>query len=476
LRIFGLQITRAKSAVGPTDLSPLTSERGWFNVIREPFTGAWQRNMEVRQETIVAYNAVYACVTLIASDIAKMGVRLVEQDKNGIWNEVNVPAFSPVLRKPNRYQNRIKFIEQWCISKLLAGNAYILVDRDLRGVVSDMYVLDPFRTKPLVAPDGSVYYQLSKDNLAGVEDAVTVPASEIIHDTMTPLYHPLCGVSPLYACGVAASQGLTIQSNSTNLFRNSSVPTGILTAPETIDEVTATRLKETWETNYSGANYGRIAVLGDGLKYEKLAMTAAEAQMIEQLKWTAETVCSCFKVPGYMIGVGAAPKYDNIEALNQQYYSQCLQSMIESIELCLDEGLGLSDVPQHTYGVEFDLDGLLRMDTATQYKTISDGVGGGFLTPNEGRSKIGYKPVTGGDTPYLQQQNFSLAALDRRDKSDDPFALEPKKDQNTPSQAQQDAAAAAVDAAPPPTDAAAKSVLARWSFQKHWDALPPIAA
>jgi phage portal protein BeeE len=71
-----------------------------------------------------------------------------------------------------------------------------------------MYVLDPFRTKPLVAPDGSVYYQLSKDNLAGVEDAVTVPASEIIHDTMTPLYHPLCGVSPLYACGVAASQGL----------------------------------------------------------------------------------------------------------------------------------------------------------------------------------------------------------------------------------------------------------------------------
>jgi phage portal protein BeeE len=43
-----------------------------------------------RQETIVAYNAVYACVTLIASDIAKMAVRLVEQDKNGIWNEVNV--------------------------------------------------------------------------------------------------------------------------------------------------------------------------------------------------------------------------------------------------------------------------------------------------------------------------------------------------------------------------------------------------
>jgi hypothetical protein len=55
---------------------------------------------------------------------------LVEQDSNGIWKEVDVAAFSPVLRKPNRYQNRIKFIEQWVVSKLLHGNTYVLKQRD----------------------------------------------------------------------------------------------------------------------------------------------------------------------------------------------------------------------------------------------------------------------------------------------------------------------------------------------------------
>ncbi|WLB69093.1 phage portal protein [Bradyrhizobium elkanii] len=474
LRVFGRDITITKAPVGATDISPLVADRGWFNIIREPFTGAWQRNREIRSESVIAYNAVYACVTLIASDISKMCIRLVQQDGYGIWSETTSPAFTPVLRKPNRYQNRIKFIEQWVVSKLLHGNAYILKQRDLRGVVVAMYVLDPCRVKPLVAPDGSVYYQLSKDNLSGVDvSSVTVPASEIIHDTMVPLYHPLCGVSPLYACGVAAMHGLSIQANATNFFQNSSIPSGILTAPATIDEVTATRLKTDWEANYSGQNYGRVAVLGDGLKYERLGMTAAESQMIEQLKWTAETVCSCFHVPPYMVGVGTAPKYDNIEAMNQQYYSQCLQALIESIELCLDEGLGLPDVPGQTYGTEFDLDGLLRMDTATQYRTIGEGVKGGFLAPNEGRSKIGLEPVKGGDTPYLQQQNFSLAALDRRDQSDDPFALSPNKDQNTPTQAQQDQAAAAVD---DPAASAAKSQLARWEFQKAMDALPPLAA
>ena len=47
---------------------------------------------------------VYGCVTLIASDIGKLPLRLVEQDADGIWNETTSPAFSPVLRKPNRYQ------------------------------------------------------------------------------------------------------------------------------------------------------------------------------------------------------------------------------------------------------------------------------------------------------------------------------------------------------------------------------------
>jgi HK97 family phage portal protein len=454
---------------------PLDRGRWWQSLVREPFAGAWQRNITQTRESVLAFGAVYACVTLIASDIAKIRIRLVEQDKNGIWSEVDVPAFSPVLAKPNNWQNRIKFFEQWVISKLLAGNAYILKERDQRGVVVGLYVLDPSKVKALVAPNGDVYYEIRKDNLSGVEsDTITIPASEIIHDTMVALYHPLCGVSPLSACGLAATHGLTIQENSQRFFRNDSTPGGILTAPGAIDKDTAERIKEHWESNMTGENRARVAVMGDGMKYEKMSMTATEAQMIDLLKWDETNVCTAFHVPPYMIGVGPAPAYNNIEALNQQYYTQCLQTHIESIELCLDEGLGLTAHQAHTYGTEFDLDDLLRMDTATQYKTIGDGIGAGLLAPNEGRKKIGQKPVKGGDTPYLQQQNFSLAALDRRDQSDDPFALAPKRDQNTPTSAQQDAAAAAVDAtaSPPPAKSfddeigtAAQHQIANWALK-----------
>jgi hypothetical protein len=52
-----------------------------------------------------------------------------------------------------------------------------------------------------------------------------------------------------------------------------------------------------------------------------------------------------------MVGIGQPPTYNNIEALNQAYYSQCLQSLIESIELLLDEGL---ELPK-PLGTEFEL-------------------------------------------------------------------------------------------------------------------------
>lgn len=439
MRLLGFEISRTKSAVPVTDITPLTNS-GWFPIIREPFTGAWQRNQEARRETVLSYSAVYACVTLIASDVGKLRVCLVEEDEDGIWTETSSAAFSPVLAKPNRYQNRIKFYEQWIVSKLLHGNTYVLKERDSRGVVVALYILDPTRTKPLVAPDGSVYYQLAKDLLAGVEEMLVVPASEIIHDTMVALYHPLVGVSPLTACGLAAVQGLAIQRNSTAFFENGSQPSGILTAPGNISKDDADRLKAHWESNYTGANAGKVAVVGSDLKYASMTINAVDAQLIEQLKWSAETVCSCFHTPAYMIGVGAAPLNNNAQVLREQYYAQCLQALIESIELCLDEGLGLVSVQGKSYGTQFDLDALLRMDTASQYTAISDGIKGGFLAPNEGRKKLDLKPVKGGDTPYLQQQNFSLRALDRRDASDDPFALSPKHDQHTPTPAD-DAAA-----------------------------------
>lgn len=412
MKIFGVSITREKAA---RNLARPAARGSWWQVVKESFTGAWQRNVEIKREDVTTHHAVYSCMTLIASDISKLRIKLVEKGPTGIWKETQNPAFSPVLRKPNRHQSRIQFLESWVLSKLGHGNTYILKGRDDRGVVTSLYVLDPTLTTPLLAENGDLFYQLNADNVAGITEQVIVPAREIIHDRYNTIHHPLVGTSPLIACGMTATQGLAIQATMARTFQNGGVSPGILSADGTIDEATAARLKDHWEENYTGDNSKKVAVLGDGLKFERMAMTSVEAQIIEQLKWTVEVICSVFHVPAYKLNFGQMPGNSNVESLGIEYYTQALQGLIEAIELCLDEGLGIGE----KYGTELDLDNLLRMDSAALMKVVKEGAG--VLTVDEQRHRLGYEPTVGGDAVYLQQQNYSLPALAKRDASDDPF-------------------------------------------------------
>ena len=411
MKIFGLEISRA----GRKDVSPVDNRGGWWPIIRESFAGAWQRNVEVNFDSVMSFHAVFACQTLIASDISKLRAKLVAKDSDGIWTETQNAAYSPVLRKPNHFQNRIQFFESWVLSKLQRGNTYVLKRRDQRNVVVGLYVLDPQLVTPLVGDNGEVFYELRNDKLSGLPERIVVPAREIIHDRFNCFFHPLVGLSPIYANGLSATQGLAIQNNSTRLYQNGARPSGILTAPGEISEQSAKDLKSYWESNFSGTNAAKVAVLGDGLQYQSMTMNAVDGQVIEQLKWTAEVVCSTYHVPPYKIGVGALPSFNNVQALNVEYYSQCLQVLIEAIELCLDEGLNTGE----NLGTEFDTDNLLRMDSVTQMQVLKDGAG--ILKVDEMRAKLDKKPVEGGDTVYLQQQNYSLAALAKRDAQEDPF-------------------------------------------------------
>ncbi|EKO7337485.1 phage portal protein, partial [Escherichia coli] len=226
------------------------------------------------------------------------------------------------------------------------------------------------------------------------------------------------GLPPVYAAGLAATQGHHIQENSTSFFRNGGRPSGVIEIPGSITEENAKKLKSNWDSGYTGENAGKTAILSNGAKYNPTTFSPVDAQTVEQLKMTAEIVCSVFRVPAYKIGVGQPPSSDNVEALEQQYYSQCLQTLIESIELLLDEALETGE----NESTEFDVTTLLRMDSERRMKTLGDAVKNTLLTPNEARKRENLPPLAGGDALYLQQQNYSLEALSRRDAREDPFA------------------------------------------------------
>src|SRR6185503_13850079 len=100
-------------------LQPVDSY-GWWPRIFESYPGAWQQNVVVDRASVSAYWAVFACVTMIASDISKLNARVMERNKT--TGVLKGTFLRPVLRKPNHFQTSVEFFFFWMVSQLLHGN------------------------------------------------------------------------------------------------------------------------------------------------------------------------------------------------------------------------------------------------------------------------------------------------------------------------------------------------------------------
>ena len=379
---------------------------------RETFAGQWQSSSRDMTGTMtskspLSHSAVYTCINNIASDISKLTLRVMRpRSTGGFEPHFNHPVFR-VLNKPNHYQTSLQFLLQYIGSKMWTGNAYVILFRDARGVVESMHVLDPTTVTPAITTDGSVWYMVKANNLNNLSEDTYIPARDILHDRAITLFHPLIGVSPLFAAAVSAMTGNSISANSELFFSNMSRASGTLTAPGEIPQSTADRLKKEWDGNYAGLGFGKVAVLGAGITWTPLTMTAVDAQLIEQLRWTVEDIGRVYRVPGFMLGE-TKMTYKNSEQLSRYYFSNCLSHHIESLEQCFDQKFEMKDGNE----IKFDLSPLFRMETDLRYETHTKALTSGIKSINEVRAEEDLPPVKGGEEPRLQMQYIPLSMID----------------------------------------------------------------
>jgi HK97 family phage portal protein len=384
---------------GGNPLPPLS-----HGYVHEPFPGAWQMNQELCGPGGI-FSAVYACIAIISGDIAKLPPKIRKRLPDGSKIDFDQHPAAKVLWYPNPYQTRVDFWGQFLASALFTGNAYALLVRDERGVIAEMHLLDPRRITPMIADDGSVFYRVAADKLAGIDEGIVLPARAVMHHRLLTLAHPLVGVTPLYAAGVSALTGQTILQNSHAFFSNMSRPSGVITVPGKLEESIATRLRTEWNENFRAAQMGRTAVLTAGAKWEPLTMTAVDAQLVEQLKWSVEDVARCFRVPLYMLADQTRLSFKNAEQLARTYYSQTLQYHIESVQARIDVTFGLSE----SIYCEFDLSAFLKMEYDARMAAHQIALNAGIKTINEVRHDEELPPKEGGDEPLVQMQYRPLS-------------------------------------------------------------------
>lgn len=422
---IGQSVTKAAASIA--GLAPAVQSSSMLGVFgfgggaHEPFTQAWQRNREdknPRDPLMLAFSAVYSCVAIISQDMAKMPLRSMFIDPtDGVSQKIaHGSPYHRVLTKPNDYQSSLQFVQFMVACLLMRGNAYVLQVFDRRGVPTSLHVLNPDRTKVFVHPETKeVYYEhiphdsdmAPMSEAFGRRDSVyIIPSRYIVHPRINCLWHPLVGVSPLFAGATSAATGGRIVMNSERFFANMSRPSGFLSSDGEVGDIVAARLKRDFEANYSGGNIGKTAVLGDGLKWLPMVLSSVDAQLIDQLKWTIEDVARVYRVPMYLLNDTTRMTYKNGEQASQAYFQGCLQFYVENIE---KEFASAWDFNEQTDVVDFDVSVLFRMDMSERFQAYNKGITSGVLSPNEARAMEGRGPVEGGEEPRMQMQYVPLS-------------------------------------------------------------------
>jgi HK97 family phage portal protein len=382
----------------------------WGNGDRGP-PGSWQMNRGSPQSglELMAFSAVYACVNTIASDIAKLPMQVWAINlRDGTRELRRSDYYATLFREPNSYQTSADFLQTFVQSYLMQGNTYCYIgQRNRRGEVEAMHILNPYRVRPLInQDDGAIFYECSEDYLAGLGAGQRVPERDMIHHRLAfaPGY-PLVGVTPIFAASASSALGLKILQDSQQFFGNASRPSGLLSSPAHVSEETAARLKQEWDQAYRGQEFGKTALLSGGVTWQPLTITAQDAQLIEQLRYSVEDVARVFRVPPFMLGDMSKVTYRNTEQMGRAYLSGCLSFHIEALQQRFERAF---DFPP-SFEIAFDLAAFLRTEIDVRFAAYAASLNGGWQSINEVRAQEGLGPVDGGEEPRVQAQYVPLS-------------------------------------------------------------------
>ena len=383
----------------------------WPNNTGDQYPGQWQsqetKSTRSSVDTLSLIPAVYAAVNKIAGAIARMPLELKHKEDDGSFTDADNHPIWLLLKKPNHFQTTYEFVHRVVNNMLLWGNAYVFIQRDRRGVPESLFVLNPVYVQVLMADDGSFYYRINKKTSGAgeISEQEIAPASEIIHFRVSVIgQHPICGMAPLLAAAISANTTQAIQQNSLSFFGNMSRTSGVLTTEQKLQPDIAKRVKEQWEEMTTSRNFGKTAVLSDGLTWSPLTLTAADSQLIDQLNFSISDIARVFSVPPHMLGANQTATYKSAEASAQDFYQHALSNHIENIESRFTESLGL----KKNHFVQFDLSSYLKTEFVERMDGYRTAVQSGTFTINEARKKEGLPPVAGGDSVLVQSQNIPL--------------------------------------------------------------------
>jgi HK97 family phage portal protein len=363
---------------------------------------------------------VSVVVNKLANGTARLPLKVYRRT-----GEAREPAadhpYAELLRRPNRRQDS-KFFWLWTVSTFnIYGEAFWLKLRDPAGRPNQLVLIHPANVVSEEQRDGTVKWSF---------DNGTVRVDNIPEWDLVPFrtYNPNSlhrGLSPLEPLRATLENEDAARRATSSFWRNGARPGVVLSHPGKLGDVSAKRLRLQWDELLAGAdNTAKTVVLEEGMKPEKLMLTAEEAQYIETRKLNREEVCAGYDTPPPVVHILDHATYSNITEQMRSMYRDTMAPKLGALEATMEHHLRASqrgnasepDFGDEVYA-EFLMDEVLRGDFEQRADSYQKAVNSGWLTINEVRRYENLTPVDGGDQSFVNSTMVPISAAGQQDEA-----------------------------------------------------------
>lgn len=370
--------------------------------------------------TALKLSAVFACVRILAETIGELPLILYEQRGESRERATNHYLYSLLHDSPNELMTGFEFREAVQAHLALWGNAYIQMEYDARGRVTELWPLMPKMMMATKVEGNRRFYHYM------------LPDGKMIWLTSDKIWHlrglggdGLNGYSVVGFARKNFESGMMADEFAYRFYKNDARPGIVLQHPGELSDPAHQRLRTSWEEIHQGVEKShRVAILEEGMTLHEVGMPLNDAQFIETRNFTVGDIARWFRMQPHKIGHMEAATFSNIEQQNIEHVTDTIQPWAKRWEQSINKNLILP-MDRSRFYAEFLLDALLRGDTATRYGAYAQARQNGWLSANDIRKLENMNPVDGGDI-YLVPLNMVPAP---KSKSGQAPAPAPEPDQ-----------------------------------------------
>jgi len=356
----------------------------WYN----PFSMPTSAGVLVSEKEAMKYLTVFACVSLISGDLAKLPLNLYRKRKDGGKDLVTDHKLYDLLHNaPNPEMTSFNWREASQGHLLLWGNHYSYKETDKTGKLRALWPLpDPGQVQVKRRNDTLVYeYYVDGEKKIRTRD-------QIFH---VPGYgfNGLVGMSMIGLAREAIGMGLAAETFGSRYFSEGTHPSGLLTMEQDLGESEAAYIAAL-KASYAGLGKSQsVMVLQNGEKYQPLTVPMEDAQFLETRDHQKIEICGMYHVPPHKVAIhGQNSNYNNLEQENSSYVDSCLMSWFVRWESAINLQLLSEQERRSGLFFEFLVAGLLRGDSQARAEFYNKIFQVGGISPNEIRSKENMNP------------------------------------------------------------------------------------